>query len=970
LTLLIFVFSLIYSPQNLLSQDVPENFGNNSTLKWKVVESDHFIITYPEGKTNLRDVTIKYAEEAYRDYHKKLGISPEDKIELYINDEDELTSSARAVSIDSYKSIWHTNAYMTNLTGMRQSLRQLIRYEVAIAFQQKLKASDIGAWQYFFSRPTQDPWSNGLPAYLTEPAETIFDKRWSRSYWLTNRKHISSASEEFNNIMMGRSQLQRFEDRYTADSLSALYNYRCSILWDNVDYFNFDPAFKQVSGQSYNNFTKEWEEKQKSLIPDNNRSLDSELNSSFEFISPGNYTGLKINHNGTFVSTIALPESGRLLQKLTIIKHPNRDSQESTILEKGIFHPKMTWSPTEDQLVYSKRIFGDHGNYHNELFITNIQNSNIHQLTDQKHALLPTFSPDGNQIAYVSKKDGQDSIYLRNLPLESNRFLKAFDSQMTIGYLDWHPSKPILLISYSTDGQEYRLATYNITSNSITDLGIKTQTSVNGQWGGNGHTVYFNGIANGITNIFRATFTGSSLRQITPLTQSYTGIDLLEAIELPERDKMLVARSYLSQKGFSILGFNVDKQGLDNIDTSVSQGINTNDKSTLSAASNSSNSQSNTLYEYNSITNTRFDRAFLLPYYLNPGGYGLFGIIRFIEPMRTHELTVGGTFSAPSFFKKSSFFASYTNNMFRPQLQVNWTHLPAASEWFGKSLETQTSDVVSVKSLWRIPSWSSLTTDWYFGAMVRHMSFDYYSDSSLARHHPELAFKNTDDSQIDLRLGLAWRNYEPYRHNVIHPIDGAGARALFTASDKLLGSGSRFVRLDLTGYKIFPLGNSHTIYLNGRGILQSGESVGRDYIGLTESSSPNFGLPEFLGEESPGVDQRIRGYDATVLGDKLVTGTLEYRIPLRLNSTKRLLGFIPPARTSLAVFTEGGILWDARQRGKTDFTEHRFSTGVEIKRVFRLSDDFAFSYSMGFAKALTNSDSPQFYFGLRSAIPF
>lgn len=203
---------LLCSPFQSKAQNVPENYGNNaSSVEWMVAETEHFIITYPHNFKELQKNVALYAEKANLEFKTLLGTEPRKKTELYINDDDEITSDARSVSIDSYKSIWHTNACVENLSGHRETVESLVRYELAYVFQENLQASDIGAWQYFFSRPSREPWANGLPTYLAEPQKTNVDTRWMRNYWLLNdEKNNSTIANEFNAIMEGRSQHQYF----------------------------------------------------------------------------------------------------------------------------------------------------------------------------------------------------------------------------------------------------------------------------------------------------------------------------------------------------------------------------------------------------------------------------------------------------------------------------------------------------------------------------------------------------------------------------------------------------------------------------------------------------------------------------------------------------------------------------------------------------------------------------------------
>ena len=59
-----------------------------------------------------------------------------------------------------------------------------------------------------------------------------------------------------------------------------------------------------------------------------------------------------------------------------------------------------------------------------DIYMMDINGNNLQQLTDHlAHETYPTFSPDGQQMAYVFSPDGNDDIYVMNLKTKVSRQL-------------------------------------------------------------------------------------------------------------------------------------------------------------------------------------------------------------------------------------------------------------------------------------------------------------------------------------------------------------------------------------------------------------------------------------------------------------------------------------------------------------------------------------------------------------------
>lgn len=121
---------------------------------------------------------------------------------------------------------------------------------------------------------------------------------------------------------------------------------------------------------------------------------------------------------------------GGNIQRLTDYSQPA--SQEANMPSEGT----PNWSPDGTQIAFYSRRDGNH-----EIYVMNSDGSNVRRLTN--HAALdwdPVWSPDGTQIAFQSARDGNDEIFVMNADGTEQRNLS------NNGQYDFSPS-------WSPDGQ-------------------------------------------------------------------------------------------------------------------------------------------------------------------------------------------------------------------------------------------------------------------------------------------------------------------------------------------------------------------------------------------------------------------------------------------------------------------------------------------------------------------------------------
>ena len=147
-----------------------------------------------------------------------------------------------------------------------------------------------------------------------------------------------------------------------------------------------------------------------------------------------------------------------------------------------IFNP--TWSPDGNKIAFSAQVGGV-----TDLFVYDLAAGQLQRLTDDAYAdLEPAWSPDGSQIAFVT-----------------DRFGTSLD-QLTYG------SYQLAVISTQPGGQISQLAH------------LAHAKHINPQWSADGRSLYFLADPGGVSNVFRMSVGDGTITQVTNVFTGVSGI--------------------------------------------------------------------------------------------------------------------------------------------------------------------------------------------------------------------------------------------------------------------------------------------------------------------------------------------------------------------------------------------------------------------------------------------------------------
>jgi hypothetical protein len=372
--------------------------------------------------------------------------------------------------------------------------------------------------------------------------------------------------------------------------------------------------------------------------------------------------------------------------------------------------------------------------------------------------------------------------------------------------------------------------------------------------------------------------------------------------------------------------------------------------------------------DYRSLSNLTHRASFGLPYYdAETGDFGLSGLTSWTEPLGKHTINVGGSLSFTEPGTGSEAVATYVNRQLYPTIALTAFSASASARIYGNDLlvEDRTGGEVTVRWPldWRVRPYVSTSVS----ARLRYADIEPLDPgdftSALGPLSPPRA-----GQQASLRLQFTRRKRPPYRHTLVHPLDGWGVRLRTTGAAEVLGGDSSFLRGDVAGYRLVPGIGEHRFFLYGRLQAQTGAAFPQDYIGLSRYDAVELPLPGAV-PLSLGDAERVRGYRSYVLGNRVAFGSIEYRMPLAPSLRTEILGLVSLGKTTLSAFVDGGLVWNDGNFGDG---VRQAGTGLELKNALRLFG-FRIGHALGVAQpttALGTRDDVQLYYRVQTALPF
>ena len=172
------------------------------------------------------------------------------------------------------------------------------------------------------------------------------------------------------------------------------------------------------------------------------------------------------------------------------------------------------WSPNGKTIAFTGKVFTDNTFYQDQIFIVDVDTCEIHQITSGSQNIAPSWSPEGEELAFLSSRDGSWAIY--TMEVDGLKSKKHTDG---LGYINqpfWSPVAGVIILadreSMVANSEIIRIVLgqigyQNITQNDADDL--------DPSWSPDGKKIAFVSYRDGNPEIYLMEADGSNQTRIT-----------------------------------------------------------------------------------------------------------------------------------------------------------------------------------------------------------------------------------------------------------------------------------------------------------------------------------------------------------------------------------------------------------------------------------------------------------------------
>lgn len=952
---------------------------NHPELNWQVAETENFLIMYPQRLAGIEAEAAPIAEETYRALSKNLEYEFEDKIRIYLSDEDEINNGFAVPIGKGYTNIWvNTNDYSEIWTGREKWLRKVLAHELGHIFHFGKTWSPMGLLQFIVGDPIPSFWTEGLAQYQTEKWDSQRGDRWLRKAIFDSRPGYNDGQSIENGRLMyasGNSQMRYFTEKYGDSTLVELLSQREKFI-GLFDYHDFRSAFDEVVDGGYNAFYEDWRKHMN--IYYNTVASQMERTDSLGVDPtplPGQfYYDMSVSPDGSKIAVLSLASLGRPVRRLFTVQ--NDSTQKIEFVAEGAINSDISWSSGGSILFYSRLVRGENSSLINDIYAVSLETriKRDTQLTESRRAKYPVAGPDETSITYVVNENGTGNLFMQNVVSGVEERITDFEGDIQILWPIWIESQNSWLIHRFDENGDRNLVLIEretLRETVIDDGNIDNRKAVLSP---DESEIAYTSLRDEVPNVFIYNFEDQTERRYTNL---FTGGEVYGWIvddDSLNTEKLLVQASE-TKRNDAVYWVEAERTPFVteiNVPENYSSWRFKAPAEEISSFIQPDENLILNRYRYRSSRNITQAASLALPYYANKNNYGLFATTNWTEPLGKHIISGLGWVSFTDPGTKSFGSINYINNQLYPSIGLSLYRLPGSLRFYGDNFLVENLTGGEVTARWPLDRLEKSYQASAVGVRLRHVLVDPVDRLGFADlpglPRPEKA------RQTDLQVTWQVVKRRPWRDNNIHPLDGGGVKVSIKGSEKTLGSDVRFLTGDVTAYTILPAIRLHRLFAKIRLQTQIGEALPQDFIGFSRFDNISFNLPNEVPLILFNEADRVRGYRSFVAGNRVVFGSLEYRIPFMQSLNTSILGLVNFGTTTLSLFTDGGLVLNPRGVNipEDEKVESRWGSGAEIKNALSVLG-IQITHAVGVAQPtnqLFTDAEKDVYYRVRAVVPF
>ena len=562
---------------------------NHPELEWQVIESDHFRVMYHQGLEDAAERATQIAEEAYGPITKLYGYEPGEKVRIVLKDYDDYANGA-AFFYHYTIEIWTTSLdHDYELRGTSDWLRNVITHEfthiVSLGTSRKTSQRVPALYlQYFgYQREKNRPdilvgypdaivpypvMSTVVPMWFAEGAAQYMAAGARHDRWDSHRDMILRtqvlAGQQLDFDDMGVFGKCGFGNEYVYDHGFGLTSYiareygdekiaelyRAASRWQNL---NVDAAFEDLLGQSVDELYAAW-------VADMRARYEVQVQ-SLGALREGEVV---VDEGFSNMRPLLSPDGTRLAYLSTKKRHygPHllvvRDLQkgEDEVIAPAVAASAVGFAPDGDKMVFARIDRADsYGSRQSDIYEYDFGKEEPgwagaalwtlpvlvrgygatppreKRLSRSLRALYPSYSPDGEWIAFVRNAGTNNNLGLMRADGSDLRYLTDFNDGTQLYSPRFTPDGGAIALSIARGGQrdivllrlangDQRLAMagadWGVDAGAQFEVLIATEgTDRDPAWSRDGQRLYFSSDVSGIFNIYALELATGQVEQIT-----------------------------------------------------------------------------------------------------------------------------------------------------------------------------------------------------------------------------------------------------------------------------------------------------------------------------------------------------------------------------------------------------------------------------------------------------------------------
>lgn len=950
------------------------NGRNHPYLNWQVSETEHFKIIYPERIADIEPLAAAIAEESYTALSLNLDVEFDKKIRIYLSEQDEIVNGFANPIGRGYTMIWvNLNEYADTWTGDVKWLRKVIAHELGHIFHFKAVWSDLGLLNYLVAEPLPRFWTEGLAQYQTEKWDSQRGDRWLRKAIFDSRPNYNDGQSIENGRLMyasGNAQLRYFTEKYGDSTLVNLLSHRNKVL-GFLEVHDFYDAFETVVDGGYRAFYEDWRKHMNvyyNTLASQMERTDS-LNTD-PLKLPGQFLfDMALSPGDSLIAALSLTSIDRPVQRLYVVK--NDSTRASEIAAEGSINPDLSWSSNGESIYYSKTVRGENSSLVNDIHRYDLKSGREVRITHSRRAMYPAEIPGKGDLSYVVNENGTGNLFLMDIITGEEKQITNYSGDVQIFDLTWAESQNSWLFQRFEESGDRHMVLLHAESGSERILDNGGMDNRKFVLSPDGKRLAYTSLRDEVPNIFLYDFeTGEETR----LTNLFTGGEAyawLAETDSLNTEKILVKASETKRKDYA-WWIDVNRKAYEpviNVPAAYSDWREKSPPRFIPKNIEPGPDLVQSRYSYRSFRNITHASTILLPYYSNSENWGIFGTTGWTEPLGKHIIAGSGLFSFGD-MDQSYGLLSYMNNQHYPSVTASVYKTPGSAFFYGDEFLVEELIGGDIGINLPIDAFDAPYRSGSFFTRLRHVLVRPFDKdrfpASFRLPAPERA------RQTDITIGMAIKKQRPWKNNVIHPLDGWGIRALITAADDIVGSDVRFATADISTYSVLPGAGYQRFYIYGRVQKQWGSPLPQNFVGFSRYDNVSLVLPGEVPLELFSESERVRGYRSFIAGTTVAFASLEYRVPFLPSLETTILGIVDFGATSVSLFTDAGVVWDARFDDGTTSREDRWGAGAELKNSLNLFG-INVAHAVGIAQpadGLFSDPDYDFYYRVRASVPF